>query len=100
MIFYGPGVKKGAVIPYAETPDTALMVTYFLHLPPLMGHLDPAVTIRPKGTTGTFLSNILIGGKSEINHPKMIRRYLESKNWKAGNDYAEYREAMIGLMRK
>ncbi len=99
MIFYGPGVKKGATIPYAETPDIALMVAHFLHLPPLKGHLDPTTAVEPKGTTGTFLSNILVGGTSEINHPKMIRRYLESKNWKAGNEYAEYREAMLGMMR-
>lgn len=100
MLFYGPGVKQGATVPYAETPDIALMVAHFLHLPPLRGHLDPTTAVEPKGTTGTFLANILVGGPSEISHPKMIRRYLESKNWKAGNDYAEYREAMLGMMKK
>ncbi len=100
MLFYGPGVKKGATIPYAETPDIALMAAYFLHLPPLRGHLDPATAVAPKGTTGTFLANILVGGPKDVKHPRMIRRYLESKNWKAGNDYAEYREAMMGMMRE
>lgn len=100
MNFYGPGIKKGATIPYAETPDVALMVNHFLGLPPLRGHTDPAVKIEPKGTTGTFLSNIFAGGPSEIRHPKFIRRYLESKEWKPSNGYGEYREAMISLIRE
>lgn len=100
MIFYGPGIKKGATIPYAETPDIAIMVNSFFHLPPLRGHTDPAVTIEPKGTTGTFLSNIFEGNPREINHPKLIRRYLESKNWTPSDDYLEYREAMIGLIKE
>lgn len=100
MIFYGPRIKKGSTIPYAESPDIAIMVNSFFHLKPLQGYTDPAATIEPKGTTGTFLSNIFEGNPAELDHPKMIRRYLESKNWKAADYYGEYREAMIGLMRE
>ena len=35
MNFYGPSVKKGAKIPYAESPDVALMTNYFMGSPPL-----------------------------------------------------------------
>lgn len=100
MNFYGPGIKKGSSIPYAETPDLAIMINYFLNMEPLKGHTDPAVTIEPKGTTGTFLSNIFEGNPAEINHPKFIRRYLESKNWKPSDDYAEYRQAMLSFIKE
>jgi hypothetical protein len=95
MNFYGPGIKKGAAIPYAETPDVALMVDYFLHLKPLRGHTDPAVKVASNGTTGTFLSNIFVGNPTEIKHPQFIRRYLDSGSGKLSNDYAEYRLAML-----
>ena len=100
MIFYGPFIKKGSSIPYAETPDLAIMINYFLNLEPLKGYTDPAVTIEPKGTTGTFLSNIFEGNPTELDHPKFIRRYLESKNWKPSDDYAEYRLAMLVYMKE
>lgn len=100
MNFYGPGVKKGASIPYAETPDVAIMVDYFLHLKPLQGHTDPTVKVDPKGTTGTFLGNILVGGPAEIKHPRFIKRYLDSRNGKPSNDYAEYRLAMLSYIRE
>jgi hypothetical protein len=95
MNFYGPGIKKGRTIPYAETPDIAIMVNYFLGLEPLKGHTDPSVNIKVRGTTGTFLSNIFEGNPDEIEHPAVIRRYLESKNWKPSDDYAEYRLYML-----
>jgi hypothetical protein len=100
MNFYGPGIKKGKSIPYAETPDLALMINYFLNLKPLQGHTDPKVTVEPKGTTGTFLSNIFEGNQEEIKHPKLIRRYLESKNWKPSDNYAEYRMAMLSYIKE
>jgi hypothetical protein len=100
MNFYGPGIKKGATIPYAETPDIAVMIDYLLNLSPLRGHTDPAVTVVPKGPTGTLLTNIFENGPAEINHPKFIRRYLASKNWKPSDDYAEYRSAMLLLLRE
>jgi uncharacterized protein (DUF608 family) len=99
MNFYGPGIKKGKSIPYAETPDLALMINYFLGLQPLQGHTDPKVTIKPNGITGTFLSNIFEGTPDDIQHPKLIRRYLESKNWKPSDDYGEYRLAMLSYMK-
>lgn len=99
MNFYGPGVKKGNSIPYAETPDLAIMINHFLNLDPLQGHTDPKVPVEEKGTSGTFLSNILIGNPDEITHPKMIRRYLESKNWKPSDDFAEYRLSMLSYIK-
>jgi len=98
MNFYGPGIKRGKIIPYAETPDIAILINHFFNLRPLKGHIDPKVTIKSKGTTGTFLSNIFEGNPDEITHPKMIRRYLESKNWKPSDEYAEYRLAMLSYM--
>ncbi len=100
MNFYGPGIKKGKTIPYAETPDLAVMIDYLLKLSPLQGHTDPKVTIEPKGTTGTLLTNIFKGNPTEIKHPKFIRRYLESKNWKPADDYADYRLAMLSFMKE
>ncbi|MDP1689685.1 MAG: alkaline phosphatase family protein, partial [bacterium] len=70
MNFYGPGIKRGETIPYAETPDLALMINHFLNLKSLQGHIDPKVIIEPKGTTATFLSNIFEGNHEEIRHPK------------------------------
>jgi hypothetical protein len=98
--FYGPGIKKGMSIPYAETPDLAIMINYFLNLKPLQGHTDPAVTINPKGITGTFLSNIFEGNPDGLEHPKFIRRYLESNNWKPSDDYGEYRLAMLKYIKE
>ena len=100
MNFYGPGIKKGRTIPYAETPDLALMINHFLKLSPLMGHTDPKVTINPKGTTGTFLSNIFEAKPDEIKHPRMILRYLQSKNMKPSDDFAEYRLAMLSYIKE
>jgi hypothetical protein len=98
MNFYGPGIKRGKSIPYSETPDIAILINHFLNLKPLEGHVDPKVIIEVKGPTGTFLSNIFEGNPDEITHPKMIRRYLESKNWKPSDEYAEYRLAMLSYM--
>jgi len=100
MNFYGPGIKKGKAIPYAETPDIAVLIDYLLKLTPLKGHTDLAVTVEPRGPTGTLLTNIFENGAVEIDHPKFIRRYLESKNWKPSDDYAEYRLAMLSLMKQ
>lgn len=95
MNFYGPGIKRGETIPYAESPDVALMIAHILGLGPLRGHTDPQVSIEPKGATGTLLANIFKGNPREIAHPMFIRRYLESVNWQASNNYAEYRLVMI-----
>ena len=98
MNFYGPGIKKGKNIPYAETPDIALMVNHFLKLSPLQGHKK--VTIEPGGTTGTLLSNIFEDNPEEIVHPRIIRKYLESKNLKPSDDYSEYRMSMLDYIKK
>jgi hypothetical protein len=95
MNFYGPGIKKGKNIPYAETPDLAIMINHFLKLRPLLGHTDPKVTIKSKGITSTFLNNIFEGNPDEVRHPMIIRKYLESKNWKPSDDFEEYRLYMI-----
>jgi len=100
MNFYGPGIKKGKIIPYAETPDLALIINHFFNLKPLQGHIDPKVTIEPKGTTATFLGNIFEGAPEEIAHPKIIQRYLESKNRKPSDDFAEYRLSMLAYIKE
>jgi hypothetical protein len=100
MNFYGPGIKKGKNIPYAETPDLALLVNHFLRLPHLKGHIDPKLTLITPGTTGTLLTNVFEGNPDEINHPMMIRRYLESKNNKPSDDYSEYRLSMLTYIKE
>ncbi len=100
MNFYGPGIKKGKSIPYAESPDIAIMIDYFLKLKPLQGHTDPKVTLKPKGTTGTLLTNIFSGHPRELKHPMLIKKFLESKNWKPSDSYADYRLGMISLLKE
>ncbi len=97
--FYGPGIKKGATIPYAELSDLAIMADYFLGLRPLKGVLDPAVTIVPKTPTGSFLSNIFIGAPKELNHPRFVERFLESVSQKPKADYVSYRNAMLPILK-
>ena len=97
MAFYGPGVKRGATIPYAEGPDVAIMTNYFLGLPPLRGHLDDKVPANLRGVTGTFLANVLEGGPADVKHPRLIERYLKS-NMPRGDAYVDYRAAMIKLL--
>jgi hypothetical protein len=97
MFFYGPGIKKGATIPYAEGPDVAIMTNYLLGLPPLKGHLDPKVPANLRGVTGVFLTNIFEGQPAEVKHPRLIERYLHS-NMPRGDQYVDYRAAMIKLL--
>jgi hypothetical protein len=100
MNFYGPGIKKGATTPYAETPDIAILIDHFLGLTPLQGHTDPMISFEPRGTTGTLLTDIFEKNWSRLVHPKLIRRYLESRDWHPSDDYAEYRSAMLSLMKE
>jgi hypothetical protein len=97
MAFYGPGVKRGATIPYAEGPDVAVMTNYFLGLPPLRGHLDKKVPANLGRVTGLVLENALEGGPADIKHPRLIERYLKS-NMPRGDQYVDYRAAMIKLL--
>ena len=99
MNFYGPGIKKGKEIPYAETPDIAMMVNQFLKLSLLQGHIDKKVTIGERGTTGTLLINIFEDNQEDIVHPRIIRKYLESKNLKPSDDYSEYRMSMLDYIK-
>jgi hypothetical protein len=97
LAFYGPGIKQGATIPYAEGPDIAVMTNHFLGLPPLQGHLDESVPANLRGPTGTFLENILEGGPADVKHPRFLERYLDA-GLPAKDEYVEYREGMIKLL--
>jgi hypothetical protein len=98
MAFYGPGIKKGATIPYAENPDIAVTLEKLIGLPPLKGH-TAAVTIAVKGPTGQFLSNILEGAPADLTppHPKYIEQFLMTTPM-LQDDYLQYRDGMIRLI--
>ena len=99
MYFYGPGVKKAATIPYAETPDSAVMAAYLLKLPTLRGHLDAAVTLEKKGATATLLTNIFEGEPMEVSHPRYIETYLNTGTYTgSGTEYADYHAGMLELL--
>ena len=97
MAFYGPGIKRGARIPYAEGPDVAVMTNYVLGLPPLRGHMDAAVPAKLRGVTGVLLANAFEGGPTAVPHPRFIERYLQS-DMPRGDAYVDYRAAMIELI--
>jgi Type I phosphodiesterase / nucleotide pyrophosphatase len=99
MAFYGPGIKRGATIPYAEGPDVAVMTNHFLGLPPLRGHLDEKVPADLRGVTGVFLENIFEGGPADVKHHRLIERYLKS-DMPRGDNYVDYRAAMIKLLQQ
>jgi hypothetical protein len=96
MAFYGPGVKRGATIAYAEGPDVAVMTNHFFGLPPLQGHLDGDLPANLRGPSGTLLQNIFEGNPDDIQHPRLIERYLDAGM--PGDDYVEYREGMLKLL--
>jgi hypothetical protein len=100
MNFFGPGIKKGTAIPYAETPDLARFIQHVLQLPPLEGHRDKTVSVVPTSPTGTLLTNLFQGNPDTVAHPQLIRRYLAGKNWKPSDDFAEYRQAMLVLLQR
>ncbi|MEO8212887.1 MAG: alkaline phosphatase family protein, partial [Myxococcales bacterium] len=101
MAFYGPGLKRGASIPYAELPDIAVTTVKFFGWPPLRGHLDPAVNIPVKGTTGTVLSNLFLGAPDELAHPRYVEECLAlgAACTSTGDDFGPYRQSMLGLIR-
>jgi len=101
MAFYGPGLKRGTTIPYAELPDIAVTTVRFLGLPPLRGHLDPAVTLPVAGATGTVLTNLFEGEPDEIAHPRIIERCLAMGTvcTSDADDFGPYRETMLSLLR-
>ena len=98
MGFYGPGIKQGTTIAYAESPDMAILTAHLLGLRPLLGHTDPDVTIEPKGVTGTLLTNIFDGAPETLDHPQVIRRYLEANNYSPPGDFVSYRADILELL--
>jgi hypothetical protein len=100
MAFYGPDIKKGATIPYAELPDLAVTTMRFFGLPPLKGHTDPALTLTRKGPTGTVLTNLFVGAPDDIPHPRYVDQYLKMNTFpSSGDNYAPYRSAMLNLIK-
>lgn len=100
MNFYGPGIKKGATIPYAESPDVALMTNHFMGLKPLKGYTSKLNYLKNNSTTGVFLNNIFKGTPDNLDHPKWIKTYLDNTKSSPPNDYLHYREAMIRFINK
>jgi hypothetical protein len=98
MAFYGPGLKKGATIPYAETPDVALMAAHFLGIERPRGFTDPRVIVNPRTPTATFLSNLFEGQPQALDHPQYIRRYLVARNWTPPDAYTDYRSYMLSVI--
>ena len=100
MNFYGPGIKKGATIPYAESPDVALMTNHFMGLPALKGYTSNVENLSHLKTTGIFLENIFEGNPDTIEHPQWIKKYLENNNQSPPNDYLHYRTGMLNFINK
>jgi hypothetical protein len=101
LAFYGPGLKRGATIPYAELPDVAVTVARFLGARPLRGHLGPAAAPPVPGPTGTVLTNLFAEEPDALDHPRYIERCLTlgAACTSGGDDFAPYRETMLSLIR-
>lgn len=98
LVFYGPGIKAGATIPYAESPDIAVMTNHLLKLPALEGHTDTNVALTHKGPTGTLLASIFEGG-ADVTHPRYIESYLNTNTYiEGGAGYSDYRLGMLELL--
>lgn len=95
MNFYGPQIKKGAHIPYAESPDLAIMVNHLLGSPQLLGYTKECSIINNKKTTGTLLENVFEGNGNDVDHPMWVKKYLESTNWQPEKSYFHFRQAML-----
>ncbi|MES1209948.1 MAG: alkaline phosphatase family protein [Pseudomonadota bacterium] len=99
LAFYGPGLKAGATIPYAELPDVAVTAMRFLQLPPLRGHLAAPSGLAHPGATGTVLANLFAGAPDDIPHPRAIESYLKLNTFPGSGDaYAPYRTAIMTLL--
>jgi hypothetical protein len=100
LAFMGPGLKKGASIPYAELPDIAVTTMHFFGLPPLKGHTASLPNLSVPGPTGTVLKNLFEGTNAEMNHPRYIDQYLKQGTYTStGDSYAPYRTFMLGILR-
>jgi hypothetical protein len=99
LVFYGPGLKKGATIPYAELPDVPVTAMHFFGLPPLKGHTAANLMLTPtqRGPTGVFLSNLYAGAPADLAHPRYIDQYLKT-NFPTTDDFAPYRTGMLRLI--
>ena len=97
MVVYGPGVKRGVSIPYAESPDVALLAAHFLGIERPRGH-DSTVNVNPRGPTGTFLSNVLVGQPDTLTHPQYVRRYLVARNFAPPDNWTDYRSYMLSVL--
>ena len=102
LVFSGPGLKRGATIPYAELPDVGVTVAHLLGLRPLRGHLDPPPGLPPaaRGPSGTVLTNLKEGAPADLAHPRYLERCLQMGPacTSSGDDYGVYRQAMLGLL--
>lgn len=98
LIFYGPDLKKGTTIPYAENPDIPVTLMHWFGLPPLKGHTAASVMLAQKGTTGVFLSNLYAGAPTDIPHPRYIDQYIKG-GLQTTEDYAPYRDGMLRLIK-
>ena len=101
MNFYGPNIKKGETIPYAESPDVAIMTNYFMGLQPLQGYTSKteSLNLNKLKTTGVFLDNIFEGNPDTLEHPHWIKTYLDKNAESPPNDYLHYREAMLKFIK-
>jgi hypothetical protein len=101
VAFYGPDLKKGATIPYAELPDLAVTGARFMGLRPLQGHLDPGVGIPVRGPTGTVLTNLFQGAPEDMPHPRYLETCLAMGAACTGSsdEFAPYRQVMLGLIK-
>jgi hypothetical protein len=101
LAFYGPGLKKGATIPYAELPDVPVTLLKLAGLPALKGHTDPKVMLAKNGPTGTYLSNLLEGAAADLpSHPRYIEKYLQMGTFTStGDTFAPYRTGMIAVIK-
>tara|TARA_R110002096_G_scaffold305242_2_gene500125 strand:- start:471 stop:1541 length:1071 start_codon:yes stop_codon:yes gene_type:complete len=98
MNFYGSGIKKGVTIPYAESPDVALMTNHFMGLSALKGYTINVESLKNLKTTGVFLDNIFEGNPDILEHPKWIKTYLDKNAGSPPNDYLHYRKGMLDFI--
>jgi len=96
--FYGLGIKKGTTIPYAESPDIALMTNYFMGLKPLKGYTSKIDYLKNNNTSGVFLENIFERNSNNLEHPQWIKTYLDNNQNSPPNDYLHYRKAMMNFI--
>lgn len=98
MNFYGKGIKKGAIIPYAESPDIAIMINHLLKSDDLKGYTAKADSLKILKPTGVLLTNIFEGNPDELEHPMWVKKYLIRSDWKPEQSYLHYRKAMMDFI--